>query len=187
MKNLLSILCVIATMGFLCLGCDKREKDYPSTEETKTADTKITETKKTDISDKDEQGLLIRPRIGVGDIRLEMAVDEVMNMLGEPDDTYGRSLEYASLGISVLKDKNNPKAVEVIICGDTSGENPYLAEVCECRTKEGIKIGSSKNDIIRAYGQPSKIIKDQRLLYEKLGILFILADDKVICIWVTNR
>lgn len=184
MKNLLSILCVISIAGLLCLGCEKQENTYLPAEETETTRTKTNETQKDDISDKDKQGMLIRPRIGAGDIRLEMTVDEVINMLGEPDDAYGNTFEYSMLGISVhSKDEKN---IDAIICGGIVREKDYLARKCKCYMKEGIKIGSSEQDIIRAYGEPSEV-NEGRHLYKKLGIIFFLYEDKVTCIWVTNR
>ncbi len=167
---------------FLCLGCAKQE-NHITAEETESTGIKSDETKKADIPDKDEQGMLIRPRLSVGDIRLEMTVVEVTNMLGEPY-TYGRTFEYSMLGILVSsKDKKN---IDAIICGGIVREKDYLAGKCKCYMKEGIKIGSSEQDIIRAYGEPSKVNNGRRL-YKKLGIIFFLYEDKVTCIWVTNR
>ena len=161
MKKHLNILCIITMIGFLCFGCKKKESDN-------SAET------------------LINPGVGVGKIKFGMTVQQMKDILGKPDiAATGISYMYTSLGIEVVaKDKTT---ISSILCGNPNNINlpvvKAMEETCKFKTAEGIGIGSTKVQIIKAFGQPMGR-RDNRLLYKDKRISFTLADGKVIGIWV---
>jgi len=68
-----------------------------------------------------------------------MTVQEVIAALGQPSRTDAAGLEFKSAGL--------------FICPDT-GEVTLISPSTS-HTKEGIGMGSSRPDVIRAYGEPS--------------------------------
>ena len=184
MRNQVKVLYLIAVTGVLFVGCKKKEKTTVFVEGTETVSAKSDESKNT--YGEQELAILINPQLGVGDIRLAMTIDEMIGVMGEQDNyDYSDIFEYNSLGIWVKRNGNNE--INMLICGDLTGEHPQLVEACKCRTKEGIGMGSNEKDIISTYGEPSKMKKGERLYYKELEITFMLANDKVYCIVVYNR
>ena len=196
MKKYINILCVIAVIGFLCFGCKKKENDNSAEKETETVTTTSDETQdiaetteavseKTDekTNTYNEKETLINPGVGVGDIRLGMAVDKMKEILGEPDYITSINLVYSSLGINVIA--RDGKNIESIMCGDAVSKNSPFVKACKYRTKEGIGMRTSEEEIISVYGKPT-IRRKGMLHYKDRGILFILVDKKVICMWISN-
>jgi len=72
-----------------------------------------------------------------------------------------------------------------------------LVKAFTARTKEGIGMGSSRADIVKAYGETKDTIPlppgeqnlpgRDSLVYKKLGLTFSLVDDKVYHIIVDFR
>jgi len=134
-----------------------------------------------------DDALLITPRVSVGEVKAGMTEDEVIAALGQPDRQQGDVLIYdAQFGFSVVC--NRQKIVRAVHCG---GPVSF-----KCRTKEGIGVGSSKDELIKAYGQPADWAKTpaqgnqpaQDLLdYTPLGLNFTLHDSKVYSIVVNLR
>ncbi|MHC4645045.1 MAG: hypothetical protein ACYTBJ_06070 [Planctomycetota bacterium] len=204
MKRCKSILSVITVIGFLCFGCKKHDKDdvganadqsEKTAVETETIDTSPGQSEETaertkTVSIKPDESkktipeqMLIEPGVGVGEIRLGMSIDDMTEILSDPDHTWSMESIYSSLGISVVS--RDSESVESIKCGHLTNKLSPLVSACKYRTKEGIGMGASKEDIIRAYGEPS-IRRGAQLIYKERGILFVLAGDKVICIWVSK-
>lgn len=70
-----------------------------------------------------------------------------------------------------------------IFCGDNSKPDSPLIKHCKCKTTKGIGMGSTKQQIIAAYGEPSGILLQNGLtmmLYKKVAMNFALRDDKVV-------
>ena len=68
------------------------------------------------------------------------------------------------------------------MCGNSSGVNDSLARAFTGRTKEGLGLGSSRADVVKAYGEPSEVVKaagQESLKYSPLGLTFSLLDGKV--------
>ncbi|MEO8427631.1 MAG: hypothetical protein ABI651_11025 [Verrucomicrobiota bacterium] len=91
----------------------------------------------------------IAPGVGVGPIKFGMTLDEVKRALGEPDRTPGKPLQYLSLDLAVIPNHSDGK-VGAIMMGDTGGGQ--LVERFKGATKEGIKMKSTRQEIVAAYG-----------------------------------
>jgi hypothetical protein len=126
--------------------------------------------------------ITIEPGVGVGKVRAGMSMDEVIAQLGKPDGKSGsRHLEYRRLGFAV--GFGTDRAVKVVMCGNSSGVNDSLAKAFTGRTKDGLGLGSSRADVVKAYGEPSGVEKGpagrESLKYSPLGLTFSLLDGKV--------
>ncbi|MHC4423517.1 MAG: tetratricopeptide repeat protein [Planctomycetota bacterium] len=133
-----------------------------------------------------QKGLVIKPLVGVGEVRFGMTIEQMKEILGEPQRvTGGRGCEYLDSGFAILSAKDG--TVAVIMFGDMSLPDSPLIRNCKCRTDKDIGMGSSRQDVISAYGQPSSTdhpFSDTgnfvRLKYDKLNGEFILRDYKVV-------
>ena len=126
--------------------------------------------------------IAIEPGVGVGKVRAGMSMDEVIAQLGKPDGESGsRHLEYRRLGFAV--GFGTDRAVKVVMCGNSSGVNDSLAKAFTGRTKEDLGLGSSRADVLKAYGEPSGVEKGpaarETLKYRPLGLTFLLLEGKV--------
>jgi hypothetical protein len=125
--------------------------------------------------------LLIEPNIAVGPVRAGMTVEQVVAELGEPQRRPSNSLEYTRLGLAVMPGPDGK--VQVVMCGDVTGINGPFAKAFTGRTKEGIGMYSTREEIIRAYGDPTASEKMrgglESLQYEPLGMTYTLEDGKV--------
>jgi hypothetical protein len=130
-----------------------------------------------------------------------MTLQQVVAELGEPDRKEGSVLKYLNLGLSVIGKEG---VVHIVLCVDPSAQDAPgspstfsadermsknkgpLAKAFAGRTKEGIGIGSSRADVIHAYGEPTatEAAGDGRpslevLRYRPLGLYFRLRDGRV--------
>jgi RNA polymerase sigma factor (sigma-70 family) len=133
-----------------------------------------------------EDSLLITPGDSVGRIKAGMTEDDVIAALGQPERKQGEVLIYDNrFGLSVVC--SGQKIVSAVFCGggiDFKG-----------RTKEGIGIGSGKDDLIKAFGKPAServntqntLFKEEQLNYTVRGLTFTLRDSKVYHIVVNLR
>jgi hypothetical protein len=110
-----------------------------------------------------------------------MTIEGVLAKLGQPQRRTANSLEYTSLGFAVMPDVNG--IVQVVMCGDVTGINGPLVKRFTGRTKEGIGLSSSREDLTRAYGEPTSDEKlrggAESVRYDLLGITFTLEGGKV--------
>jgi hypothetical protein len=83
--------------------------------------------------------IVLHPSVPIHSLHSGMTIQEVITALGQPSRTNAAGLEFSSVGLFICPDKG-----EFIMF-------PPFAE----RTKEGIGLGSSRADVIRAYGEPS--------------------------------
>jgi hypothetical protein len=106
----------------------------------------------------------IEPGVGVGKIKAGMTAKQVTDVLGAPDETKEISLLYRRYGFSVVtypEGKAKAGQVHIIMLVDAAGfNNPAEVDPSSFKkflgqTKEDIRLGSSREDIIRAYGKPS--------------------------------
>ena len=115
---------------------------------------------------------LVEPGVGVGGVHGGMTAQEVIAELGAPSRTNGNRLVYSQWGLWVGLGKDDGNVVN-LQCRDTFAGH----------TKEGIGIGSSRAEIIQAYGKPraQKTPKpgQETLVYGKLRTRFFLKDDKL--------
>lgn len=176
MNKMMAVSCLLVLGGLFYAGCDKT-KDETSLE---------SQGESTSQTEKSTANLLILPGIGVGDVRLGMTVDEMKDALGKPDvAATGMSFMYKSLGIEVVA--NDKKTVIAISCGNPNNiDTPVvkaLAAACKFKTAEGIGIGSTADQILQAYGEPTKK-SNERFAYKDMRTFFFFSDDKVIGIWL---
>jgi hypothetical protein len=125
--------------------------------------------------------MLIQPGVSVGKVGAGMRMEEVRRQLGEPQRSTPNALEYTSLGFAVMPGGDG--VVQVVMCGDVTGNSGPLVKRFTGRTKEGIGLGSSREDLIKAYGEPSKDENfpgaRESMKYDQLGITFSLEAAKV--------
>lgn len=122
----------------------------------------------------------IEPGVAVGSVHSGMTTQQVIAELGQPDPTNyffdtnyygGPALEYSHLGLIVAPDKGG-------VVNRVTITHPFAG-----RSKDGIGIGSSRAEVIRAYGAPTITRPGtagyEFLRYGKLGLIFQLHDGKV--------
>lgn len=127
---------------------------------------------------KSEEPMTIEPSVGIGKVKFGMLSKEVRSILGKPDfemrdAQMTESLAYNELGLSIYIFKG---LVKGITCRGLSGD-PEV-KPCTARTSKGIGIGSTREQIIEAYGEPTS---DERniLKYESIGATFMVSEDGV--------
>lgn len=173
MKNGLLVLTVFV-IGFFCVGCKKTPNEVSGTE------VEYSQTPKGNTED-----LLIRPGIGVGNVQFGMTIQQMKDVLGEPDVTPltgEKSHMYMALGIEIVT--RDGVTISTILCGNPSGkkeppEFKTMEEACKFKTVEGIGIGSSVDQVFKAFGQPTER-KGGTLKYKDKGMIIFLYDDKVV-------
>jgi hypothetical protein len=135
--------------------------------------------------DRPKKALVVEPLVGIDKLRFGMTMEQMKEILGEPVRSRGIVHEYRDLGFAVLTIKDN--TVTMIACGDRRSAASALIKNCTVRTKKGIGMGSSKEDVIKAYGQPSSTQELSGpgeggavvLRYDQLNSEFQLRNDTV--------
>ena len=126
--------------------------------------------------------IVIEPGVSIGPVHSGMTIQQVVAELGEPDQKKDSALEYLNLGFSVIAGKEG--LVHIVLCVDSGKGGPFTKSFAG-RTKEGIGIGSSRADVISAYGEPTATESiDGRpgfevLRFKPLGLVFEIGDGKV--------
>jgi len=111
-------------------------------------------------------GMTIKPREGVGNLRFGMTPDEVIAMLGNPDERgeipshNQTTLHYRRLGLHLTFDTGGAE-LRAILCLSDSQETLFSREnkpaiTFAGSTSEGIRIGSTYRDVVEAYGPPDR-------------------------------
>jgi len=128
--------------------------------------------------------LIIEPLVGIGPVKFGMSKEEVIKHFGPPDKVLsdGTKLNYvSSRGLSFTVDPE--LGLQEIGCW-SEGMLPSRITTFASRTKEGIGISASEEEIVAAYGQPDRtstgskgVIKN--LHYDKLSTKFSLKEDKL--------
>ena len=134
--------------------------------------------------------IVIVPMESVGKVRRGMTTNEVEAVLGKPERMQGKMMIYdKKFGMSVGQTK---LGVMVVFCGDSSGGGPGV-KTFKGRTKEGIGTGSSREEVVKALGQPTSAtpwearLQQEQLQYKPLGLEFMLEKGKVFNILVDFR
>ena len=131
--------------------------------------------------DVDEDKLIIHPGVGMVDLPLGADQAKIKEILGPPDFMVGEGL-YQYTGLLVVAREGKVYAFH---CGDGNKPDSRHVTGCKIRTKEGIGMDSTGQDVINAYGQPDdkrdvKILKGgSRWLYRSTATIFGLYDGKV--------
>jgi hypothetical protein len=125
--------------------------------------------------------LSIEPNFLVGRVKAGMTVQDVLAQLGQPDRRTANALEYTHLGFAVMPGPNG--IVQLVMCGDVTGINGPLVKAFTGRTKEGIGLFSTSEDLLKAYSEPSSTEKmrggTESIRYDALGMTFTLEGGKV--------
>jgi len=137
------------------------------------------------LPDRPKKALVVEPLVGIDKVRFGMTIEQMKNILGEPVRSRGILHEYRDLGFAILAIKDS--TVTIIACGDRRRADSPLVKNCTVRTKKGIGMGSSREAVIKAYGQPSStqelpVPGDDSavtLRYDQLSSEFQLRNGKV--------
>ena len=125
--------------------------------------------------------IVIEPNVSVGKIRAGMTTQQVIAELGQPQRRTANALEYTRMGLAVMPDTNG--IVQVVMCGDVTGINGPLVKAFTGRTTEGIGMKSTREEVIKAFGEPSGTERFpgaiESLNYDRLGLTLTLESGKV--------
>jgi hypothetical protein len=135
--------------------------------------------------------LTVEPLVGIGPVQFGMSKDEIIEHFGQPDKLTARAegtkLNYvASKGLGFEVDSE--LGLQKIQCWSDNWptELPFAVATFTGGTKEGIGIGSTREQIISIYGQPDRTGLDadkgviEGLDYDKLRISFSIWQNKLI-------
>ena len=130
--------------------------------------------------------LILEPLVGIGPIQFGMTNDQIIEHFGQPDRIFEgqvTKLHYVpSRGLNFAVDAE--LGLQEIGCW-SEGMLPSRVTTFTGKTKEGIGIEASEEEIVAAYGQPDRTSTGSRgiiqnLHYEKLSAKFSIKEDKLI-------
>ena len=176
MKKILLVLSIFVFVGFFCIGCKKTPNEVPQD----------TEGGSNQPAEEASEDLVIRPGIGVGKIKFGMTVKQMKDILGKPDvAATGISYMYTALGIEIVA--KDTVTISAILCGNPNRQSlpivKAMEKACKFKTADGIGIGSTEDQVLKAFGQPTKR-SNGMLRYKGNRMSITLANGKVIGMWV---
>jgi hypothetical protein len=204
MKNSIKALILLICMGALVIagsGCDKEPQEAEPTSKPKVDEPKISpldpvaktddvpettepDTKEPPVVITSQDGEII-PLVGVGPIKFGMSKEQVIAVLGDPDvDEGGIALFYPkSNGLSFMLDLT--KGVREISCWSKNHPMPFPDGMTTYpgKTKEGIAMDATREEIIAAYGEPDRAMPrgpTETLDYNELKAQFLIVDNKLV-------
>lgn len=124
----------------------------------------------------------------VGDIRAGMTRAEIVQLFGQPDRKTATYEYYEARGLKVMYRPNG--IVRGVACGDVQNRNGAMVRAFRGRTKEGIGMGSSRDEVIKVFGEPAEVIKmevqtnAEVLVYPDKALRVTLGDDRVFALLV---
>lgn len=135
--------------------------------------------------DKPRDELIIEPLVGIGPVRFGMSKDEVIKHFGQPDEISGKATELnyvASIGLGFTVPVE--LGMQRIKCWSDNWPTtlPFAVTTFAGRTKEGIAMGATREQIVAAYGQPDRQDSKgdfENLHYDKLRTKFTLVRGKL--------
>lgn len=125
---------------------------------------------------------------GYGPIRFGMTHDQLIASAGMPERQLGTACEYLSNGFAVLFDRKGK--VAVIMCGGFCSKDSPMIDRFQGATPEGIRMGSTLDEVLRTYGKPTaknSFPRDPELVtvrYVKLGVGFAFRDERLVHITI---
>jgi len=130
--------------------------------------------------------MLIVPKVGVGDVKFGMTLDEVKKLWGEPDRIEGGVVySYYLKGLHVHGSRpSGIVAFATCFAAKTVRPSPFSPVLgprvrdFAGKTAEGIGIGSTVEEVVEAYGEPSSKGPGQ-MQYDGMLMTFTLEDGKV--------
>jgi hypothetical protein len=189
--TMLIVFALAFAVGLAVTGC-KKEADQPP-DETRAQTAEKTDDPVLEPGKPDEPaekpvvgagGLQVVPLVGVGAVKFGMSKEEVIKSLGRPERDERIALYYlGSKGIHIVL---NPRTgVSQIHCWskDFPMPPPEALTTFVGKTEQGIGMGSSREQIVAAYGRPDT--DDAQggmgvLSYKQLKIDFTLSQNKVV-------
>jgi hypothetical protein len=190
--TMLIVFALAFAVGLAVNGC-KKEADQPPDETPQTAEKPDDPVIEPDKPDEPAEkpvvsagGLQVVPLVGVGAVKFGMSKEEVIKSLGQPERDERIALYYlGSKGIHVVLD---PRAgVRQIHCWskDFPMPPPEALTTFVGKTEKGIGMGSGREQIVAAYGQPDT--EDAQggmvaLRYKQLKTDFTLSQNKLVSI-----
>jgi len=150
---------------------------------------------------KDSETLVLSPTDGMGPVKRGMTTEEIIRLLGKPDwitksetivgpiphpGAKGRkghlqTLEYDSRGFHITV---TPSREISISCFNQHRRGPMVRDFVG-RTKEGIRLGASRDEVRKTYGKP-EIDKEDYIKYIRLGWEFFFRNKKLCSINVSK-
>jgi hypothetical protein len=149
----------------------------------------------------DGSSLVVSPEIGIGPAKFGMSIDDVVRALGEPnwrkEHRYADNLQprpeltakdaaeakyvmtelgYDARGFRLTI--GTPGGLHSIHCFNQSSMGPSVQDF-QGKTREGIKLGASPDDVKRAYGEPEAKMGSDDYWYAKRGWEFSFRDGKL--------
>ena len=139
------------------------------------------------------KSLTVTPGVGIGPVKFGMTKDQVIKLLGKPEVDMLGTLSYPSRGFDINIDQQ--RGVRMINCctKEIYSSLPMVKNAGDFKgaTNKGIKIGSTEQQIIAAYGNPTRKGKGIRgghsLRYKDLGANFELQNGKLVQIMLSKR
>jgi hypothetical protein len=127
-------------------------------------------------------GFLVEPGVGVGSVRFGMTHERVVETLGLPDKIWDSSesgtvtLVYRPRGLEVtIWEEAGVVEFECSAACFNAGSRPFAGH-----TPQGIGIGSSRDTVLAAYGQPDQGHVDSfEIQYDSLEMAFGIHQDRV--------
>ncbi len=143
------------------------------------------------LSQDEAAKLVIKPGVGVGKVTFGMSRDELVAIMGEPEiDQFGTYLSYPSSGVQFCLTGRRPDRIGLIILNPADAANLKRHDF-PGKTVEGIGIGSTREEVIAAFGEPDKEsdrvpanVAAQQLYYKDHAIVFGLPGGKVLQVFM---
>ena len=127
---------------------------------------------------------IIMPGLRIGRWALEMTVDDLLRVNGQGSSVALSGPAYAA-GFTVIAWPPSPLAV---FTRDRRRIEALSIEAGAFRTEKGVGIGSSRANIIAAYGNSTATVAISPvtvvLVYDEIGVSFAVENDRVNRIWV---
>ncbi len=156
----------------------------------------------------DATALIVSPETGIGPVKFGMNIDEVVRALGEPnwrkEHRFANNLNpqpelaakdakkvefimielgYDARGFRLST--SNRSGVDAIECFDRNAMGPSIRDF-QGKTREGIKLGASRADVIKAYGEPQAKLGTSSFMYAKLGWDFSFRGEQLVSMRATR-
>lgn len=162
-------------------GKTDQEAEAGKTVDTEQEQTTAQEQEQSASAEKDESPFIFELGVGMGELKLGADEAKITEIIGQPNFMVGEGL-YQYTGLVVIAREGKVYAFH---CGDGNKSDSQHVTGCIVRTKEGIGMGSTEQDVVNAYGRPDferdvRLLKGAvRWLYRSKGTIFGLHGGKV--------
>jgi hypothetical protein len=186
-SNKIFLISCAVTFVFTIAGC-KKEQPPPDSE------VEIESSADESLVAEASEAPVIELGVGVGPVRFGMSKEEVIKHLGQPDKTDELMQDVIRLDYISSKGLNfglHPTfGINYIKCH--SKEYPDYSHISTfaMKTKKGVAMGASRNQIITAYGEPNRTNTKGSftiLYYDDLRSEMIITNDKLVGIKMVSQ